>query len=359
LLQYKAAITKATQAADTVEEPLKKMYEDNNMFTYDIELTEEYDEISKLEGVDVATVDVVSYTHALPPFLTLPPPVTEQGMTGGLENASLRHIEFVPIAHDAERPRRAQDCFTGCVYVHAEKLLLADWTNGVVEIINKFGIVADTLAMEKPPWGAALVCEDRAVVTCPKARKVFFLETEPHLHVMSYFTTDCECFGVCKIGDNYACTCDPWSKSSSVKIFSQTGEVITTIQADSIGQPYFRCPLHICSDFFNSCMYITDATADCVYGITPQGDILFCYTHKELDYPTGIETDRNNRVYVCGRYSKNIQILSNLGQLLETLWDSEGLQSPSAISFHPHGDHAAVTDLDGNTAMGFWKLSLA
>ncbi|WAR22162.1 hypothetical protein MAR_016136 [Mya arenaria] len=354
--KYKQLIGDSTRKMLVLQEILKQTYDSSRTYNYILNPTAELQEIYDLE--DFATVEPIICPPGLPPFLSVPRPRVHGEAPGEEVGSSLRHIEFFPFVQDVDTQRVAKSCFTGCAYVHADKLMLADWTNGVVNIINTFGVVSDSLTLEHPPWGAVRVQEDRAAVTAPKAHKIFFIEAEPNLHITGSINTKCECFGICKLNNNYACTCDPWSKSPSVRVFNEDGHLLLKTQFDSMGQPFFKCPLHICADFFNTSMYVSDASADCVFAITIDGDFLFCYQDRDLEYPTGLATDRNNRLYVCGRNSRNIQMISNTGELQETLWDSEGLRSPSAMSFHPHGDHAAVTDLDGNTAMGYWKVSI-
>lgn len=352
-VKYKEIIMSAAERTRVLDETLKQ--EAANYYSYELKIMPELSAI--FEGDNVAYVHDVIVTPALPPFLS------RLQLNGddpeSSDYTSLKNVEGISNVSGNEDTESKTGSFTGCAYISTESVLLVDCTNGVIKLLNKYALVADSLEFEKSPWDVVQSLDGQVAVTVPKLQTVFFVEAEPHLRIVGQFNTRCECFGICKMEDKYAITCDPWSKLPSVRVFDTLGNVLSVVQTDSIGEPYFKCPLHVCSDYFNTMIYVSDSTANCVYAISLSGEIMFCYEHHDLDYPTGVATDRNNCLYACGKSSANIHKITNTGELSEKfLQKRHGISNPCAIAFHPGGSHVILTDLGGDIATGYWKLHL-
>lgn len=332
---------------------MKDLFEACKQYKYEIQSAPEVEGF--LERDNIAYVEEIKVTPFLPPFLCVR--TSDNDDESESDFTSLKSIEGFENVSGKHESANETCCFTGCAYITDDSVLLADWSNGSIKLLNKQGLVADSLKFEKSPWDVVRNFSGQVAVTVPKLQKVFIIEAEPHLRVVGQINTHCDCFGICKIGDNYAVTCDPWSKKPSVRIINNLGKVLLKVQTDSVGDNYFRCPLHVCSDFFQTVIYVSDATADCVYAISVSGDIIFCYKHESLEYPTGVETDRNNCLHICGKVSSNIHKITNNGALQEKLLQKDyDVQHPCALAFHPNGDHMILTDLKGRIASGYWKL---
>lgn len=352
--KYRELILQATERADVLQEILLTVEKSCEKYAYEFNPAGQVTGVFDIESV--ACVKEIPAIPLLPPFLSVKSTDDDENNEDP-DYTSLKSIERLENVGGKHEPGNENCCFTGCAYILDDSVLLADWTNGVIKMLNKLGLVADTLEFQQSPWDVVQTCSGQAAVTVPQLKTVYFVEAEPHLRVVGQFETRCHCFGICKIGDNYAVTCDPWSKSPSVRVFDRLGNTLLQVQSDGLGENYFKCPLHICSDYFNTVMYVSDATADCVYAISLTGDIIFSYEHADLDYPTGVATDRNNCLFVCGKTSSNIHKLSNSLSLQEMLVRyNHGLRSPCAVAFHPNGDHMIVTDLEGEMSSGYWKL---
>ncbi|XP_053407661.1 uncharacterized protein LOC123547438 [Mercenaria mercenaria] len=352
--EYKNIILKTAERSVILQVILREIFESCKHYNYVLKSAPEAAGIYDTENL--ACVKEIFVAPVLPPFLSVK--TTEDADDESVSDyTSLKCIEGFENVSGKHASGNEKCSFTGCAYIMEDFVLLADWSNGSIKMLNKQGLVADVLEFEQSPWDVARNYSGQVVVTVPKLQTVFFVEAEPHLRIVGHFETRCDCFGICKIRDNYAITCDPWSKSPSVRVFDKLGNTLLKVQTDDIGDNYFKCPLHVCSDFFSSVIYVSDATADCVYAISVSGDIIFCYKHENLEYPTGVETDRNNCLHVCGKASSNIHKLTNNGSLQEVLLKNNyDVQHPCGIAFHPNGDHMILTDLEGEMSSGYWKL---
>ncbi|KAL4231226.1 hypothetical protein ACF0H5_008808 [Mactra antiquata] len=354
--KYRSIINNGTTQAHELETQLKDNYDTMEDMYYEFEFSPEIQHLKDTETI--ASVGTITAIPKLPPFLSNPDEVNEDDDQS--QFTSMKSLDSHVNVEGNQSAKSNKYCFTGCAYILSDSFVLTDWLGGTLKMINSYGLVSDSLKFEQNPWDVVQTCSGQVAVTVPRKRSVYFVEAEPHLKISKSFSTGCQCFGICKFGDKFAMTCDPWSRTPSFRIFDQIGNTLLIVDKDSIGENIFKCPLHICSDFFNTVLYVSDSTADCVYALSPIGEILFCYEHCELDYPAGIATDRNNCLYICGRKSANIQKISNTGELCERFVQRRhGVSSPCAIGFHPDGGHVIITDLVGNVSTGFWKARLS
>ena len=318
-------------------------------YCYEFQPTAILDEIYNIRKYAYVTTNLD--TPLLPPFLCLP------GQEGDEEGPSSTELEIFTGTEEEDMPKC---CFTGCAYVTPEDLLLTDWNNGVLKMFNKHGVVCDKLKFDKNPWDVVQVCDGRAAVTVPKLNTVFFVECEPHLRIDGSFNTDSECFGICKIMNNFVITCDPWSRYPSVRIFSEFGQLLSIIQYSDTGENFFKCPLHVCVNYFNTVIYISDAAVEAVLAFSIVGELKFVYSHRELEYPTGIAIDRNNWLYICGKESANIQRVSSVGIYQETICRSKhGIKTPRALCFNPNGSNMVITDPCSVCPNGFFSRPMS
>ncbi|XP_061169400.1 uncharacterized protein LOC133178659 [Saccostrea echinata] len=79
----------------------------------------------------------------------------------------------------------------------------------------------------------------------------------------------------------------------------------------------------------NNHIISSSCSSHSVTSINGMGETLFRYTHPDLKYPYGLDVDYEGKIYVCGRDSNNIHILSPSGELLQIIKTSK----PNCIKF--------------------------
>ena len=348
--EFKEIVTKSKQKADVLEEILKRDYESWKQLDYELCPSETLAELSDIK--DIAHIEVTLETSQLTQFL-----YTEEDHDNDMIH--LNELNVVSTLEEQDLKAKADCCFTGCSYATHEELIMTDWNNGAVKMFNKYGILMDKLDFTNCPWDVAKTDAGRVAVTVPKDKSVYIIDCNEHLKIVSSFPTNCECFGIVQLGETFVITCDPWSNTPSVKVFSLSGQQLRVYQYNRAGELLFKCPLHVCTDYFEKVIYVSDSSADVVYAITLKGDIKFVYQSFELRYPTGVRTDRFNRLYVCGRESSNIHKVSEKGEFVNFFCKQiDGVGKPTAICFNPDGGAILFTDLQSSTCNGFVTKAL-
>lgn len=250
-------------------------------------------------------------------------------------------------------------CFSGCTFVSGGRMILADWNNVCLKMFNKRGVLFDRLNFPNNPWDVKVIDDERVVVTVPGERKVFIVSYNgKQMQVVSSFETDCECWAVTVIGDKFAMTCDPWSKTPDVRMFTMEGKYVAFYQKDSKGKQLFSYPEHITTDPDQSVMYISDSRLHMVIALTVEGCLLFRYSHKELVHPAGVATDGQGYIYICGKESRNVHQVSKTGEFVKILMDAEDLEAPRAICFQLDGESMIVTDVGSSNCDEFITAKL-
>ncbi|XP_056022022.1 tripartite motif-containing protein 45-like [Ostrea edulis] len=76
-----------------------------------------------------------------------------------------------------------------------------------------------------------------------------------------------------------------------------------------------------------------------------KGNILFTYSHEELKKPCGLTVDRVGNIYVIGKYSNNVHILSRSGEVVRIL--NGVVTSPECINIQEGGNRFFVGEAGG------------
>ncbi|KAL4231883.1 hypothetical protein ACF0H5_009459 [Mactra antiquata] len=240
-------------------------------------------------------------------------------------------------------------CFTGCTFVSGSFMILTDWNNNSLKLFNKRGLLVDRLEFKHNPWDVKKLDETHVVVTIPGARKVAIVAyTQQNIEVESTFDTDCECWGITPVKDKLAVTCDPWSKTPSVKLYTRQGRLLAFYQKDGDERPLFSYPEHITTDKDQDVLYVSDSKSNQLVAITVDGLRLFRYRSKSLISPSGVASDCQGFIYVNGKDSQNIHQITKEGKCVKILMDKTYLESPRGLCFEPDGERIIITD-SGNT----------
>lgn len=347
---YKEIVSKGTQKGTVLEEILKREYDIWQQLDYEFCPNQGLTELFDIS--DIAHIETKLETSKLTQFLHSEDN-TEQDHIPNSE------LTIVSVLEEQDLHGKADSCFTGCAYATHENLVMTDWNNGSVKMFNKYGILMDKLGFTNCPWDVTRSNIGEVAVTVPKDKSVYFIDCNEHLKTISSFPTHSECFGIVKMGQTFVITCDPWSNASSVKVFSLSGQQLANYQYNRTGGLLFKCPLHVCTDYFEKVIYVSDSSADAVYAINLNGDLKFTYENFELRYPTGVKTDRFNRLYVCAKGTSNIHKISEKGEFLDFFAkQTDGIDKPTAICFNPDGGNIVFTDLQSSTCNAFLTKTL-
>lgn len=255
------------------------------------------------------------------------------------------------VHHDGSSDKDTNSCcFSGATFIDSGRFVVADWNNTCLKMFNSKGLLIQRLVFPNNPWDVKMHPEGGLIVTVPGEQRIYTVGFEGgFLEILSSFETDCECWGVVPLNGRIAVTCDPWSKTPSVKVYSLCGKLQSFYQKESSGASLFAYPEHITTDVHQQILYVSDARKQMVLAITLDGCVLFRYVHELLDTPTGITTDAQGNIYVCGKESQNIHQISKTGEHIRIIADKQTVGAPRALSMHPECEMMIVTDISSDS----------
>ena len=331
---FRAIKRKAQEKCPIYEEILRRDF--NTSIRLDYEFVPSQDAESVFSNVEsLGDISLRSTPSKLPGFMSM-------STVSQFAQRTIGKSEWI-------EARSSQDgkscCLTGCAFLPNRRMVVADWSNSCVKMVNTNGSVVSSLSLPNNPWDVKRIDDSNLVVTVPGEKKIFIIEyTKDELKELTSFETDCECWGVASFDDKFAATCDPWSKAPCVNIYKNTGRLVSFFQKDVRGEMLFKYPEHITTDSSNKTLFVSDSRAHKVIAITLKGQNVFRYHHEKLVSPAGLVTDSQDNVYVCGKDSHNVHQISKTGEHIQILLDDEDVENPRAITFEPSGECIMLTD---------------
>ncbi|KAJ8312776.1 hypothetical protein KUTeg_010149 [Tegillarca granosa] len=128
---------------------------------------------------------------------------------------------------------------------------------------------------------------------------------------------------------------------SDVKILDQDGKFSKSLGSSS-GEIFGVCVTK------NDNILYTDRKTDELYCIDMNGKVLFTYSDKSLTCPTDVKVDDDGNIYVVGRMSHNIHMLSPEGKFIKMfLSEKDGIHRPYFLYFYKEFSQVMVCcDMD-------------
>ncbi|KAK3599419.1 hypothetical protein CHS0354_036438 [Potamilus streckersoni] len=278
-------------------------------------------------------------TSKLPPFLSQSKEVS----------FAKRHVKDLDRMFCKHPKDNSDCCISGCCYINDGKILLADWNNRCVKLLDKCCNVVSRVALPQSPWDVTQIDDKKVAVTVPGEKTVFVLTYTKNLQIFGSFQTQCECWGITFVEDKFVVTCDPSSATPNLKFFSLKGDEMKCIMNDTNGPPLFKCPNYVITNQIKTLILVSDCGSNVITCLNLEGEVKFRYRHEKLDYPTGMSTDCQGNVYICGKESHNIHVITEEGMFSRILLSNDNiLHGPRCISFETNGERFIVSDISGD-----------
>jgi hypothetical protein len=235
--------------------------------------------------------------------------------------------------------------FTGVDFTEDGNVLLADLNNNKVKLFSATGQYLDQIKLTSGPVDLTVIDNKTAAVTLLGHDKIQFINLggkltkgkKLNVHLDTFTYVDNKLIGTC------IPACIP--VLSSVKTVSMTGKKINSFnkELERKGDETDDYITAMQGTAGKSRLYLSHCQSNVVSCLTLDGESMFEYSHSDLTYPTGVTTDVEGNMYVCGQKSNNIHQVSPDGSQSRIILDSEKITSPYQICFNKHGDTFVVT----------------
>ena len=274
-------------------------------------------------------------------------PAAEDGNIDILRYKTIKKIKELNVKVSSDTSR----CnITGCCFIPGGKLILCDWGNDKIKLLDRSLSVVDSLDLPGNPRDVALVDSSNVIVTMPVRTQLQFIQVSPSLKPGRTIHVGEWCSGVdVAVGRIFISYNDFIDKVGDIRVHDLEGRVLgTKLGISPNGSNMFRRPDFVAVNRSGDKIFVSDYDTNTVSCLTSDGKIVYQYRDKELRGSAGLLVDDNDNAIVCSWWSNIVQVIQSAGNKHKTLLTSEdGIDRPQCVRFRP-GDGTLVVGGEGN-----------
>ena len=242
-------------------------------------------------------------------------------------NVNLNDIKNSTIDELEEFETECARIYGGC-FLPNGRLLLCDSSSPRCLIFMENGTLAQEIGIPGNPWDAFIESDGRILITLPADQKLVVL-LQNTLAVEDTIDLSCSCSSIAKLQDRYL-----FGSSGSFEEFNFEFNHLESLSVDITDD--------IAVDK-KGCIVFGDYDKNKITKENKDHTVMFTYNHRELINICGLAVDRYGFIFVNGRSSDNIHILSEDGELLKML----DFKSPQCIKFEEKSSRFFVVSSEG------------
>ena len=242
-------------------------------------------------------------------------------------------------------------CITGCTFMVDGQLLLCDFNNKTIKLLNSTFDITGNLALDSRPWDISAVDSTRAVATLPDIKQLKFIDIVPALKADKQIQLDKRFYGVDVARDKIYVTCHDDPGNAEIRVFDKNGTFIRKVPDVNNTLSSLRQPYYIAVSKTSSMIYLSDWETSIVSCISVDGSLVFNYQHDDLKHPNTVLVDEEDNILVCGQESYNVHAVTSTGQHHSVLYTVQGRQDNRCLSL-------AYRPTDRTLVIGLWDDNL-
>ena len=146
-------------------------------------------------------------------------------------------------------------------------------------------------------------------------------------------------------------------RKGEVRVLDPSGNLKRQLGVNKDGSYQFRRPNYLTVSTTGKKIFVSDWKTSVITCMTPGGNIIYQYKEGDLRYPKALFADAGDNIFVCGRSSQNVQVITADGKKYGTLISTNDvLQQPHSIAFR-ESDNTLVVGCLLNNNIFCYKLS--
>lgn len=232
----------------------------------------------------------------------------------------------------------------GASVVKDERILIADWANKRLKLLDKFFTVIDKLDLETGPNDVCHISTNEAMVSLPEDKALQVVKLDPKLALGKKYDVGIECRGMeYWAGELYTiCGGLEHEAPGHIRVYTTNAKLIRSIEHDHLGKSILSIPMRIAMSNDGTRLYVTDGEKG-VITLKRSGEVLPVFEDSSLKWPWGICVDNNDQLFVCGSSSSNVLQVRDNRKISTVLTAEDGLKDPMCVLFFPLGSKLIVT----------------
>ncbi|XP_053396826.1 uncharacterized protein LOC128556285 [Mercenaria mercenaria] len=208
-------------------------------------------------------------------------------------------------------------------------LLIADCNNKKIKRADIVKMsVTDYCCVPSGPIGVCCTSKIEAAA-CLDNRTIQFITLRKNMQIIRQIKVNHDCFGIACKDDKLYIT----DNSYSLYIYDTTGNVLQTVTQDNAGQWLFANSRTVAFSDTDDKLFVASWNIGVVI-IDRQGYHCQTFTDSELQWASGVCTDRRGNLFVSGYCSNNVIQIGRDGKKIGVVVNSSnGLENPESICF--------------------------
>ena len=267
--------------------------------------------------------------------------------------------ELVKMSSDRMTPS-----ITGCVFMPVDRLVLCDYQNSKLKLLDKSFKLQDSLDLPSCPFDISVVNDTTVIITLPDKKQLQYIEVAPRLKIGRVLQIDKKCYGVQVVDSDIYVTCHSGYRGGDgeVRILDNNGNLKKRLGVNQDKTFMFELPCYLAVSIKSNKIYVSDAGQDTVTCLKLDGTVIFQYKDPKLSTPRGLCVDDEDNVIVCGRDSHNIHVVTTAAgkKSSDILTNKDGIRKPYSVTYR-QTDHTLIVGCYDNdnliVYMGVQKLN--
>ena len=244
---------------------------------------------------------------------------------------------------DIKLPRdKDTPSITGCGVLPNEQIILCDYNNKNLKRLRSSFTVKDVLDLRVEPWDVSVINNSSAIITLPYLKQLQYIQLELSLKSGPVIQLDKMCWGIAVAGEDIYVTLHNNPGEGEVRILDMEGSLKRRIGVNSGGSFMFGRPYYVTKNATIGRIYVSDGGTDTVTCLISDGSTVYQYKDKNTTRPRGVCVDDEENIFVCGRGSTNVHIVTASGRKHGCLLTSaDGINGPLSVAYR-HTDDTLI-----------------
>ena len=249
-------------------------------------------------------------------------------------------------------------CFTGSTFLPSGELILCDYTNKKLKLLDKNLQMKESIDVPGEPWDVAPVNQHQVIVTFMWQHYIHFIQVTPSLALGHTVDLGMQCRGVTVSRENIYISFSE-SGGDKIGIYDLTGKKKRIIDPynGKDGKVLIKWPNYIAvsndEKIFVSGYDIQSSTPT-VYCLESSGNVLYTVSNPLFKDCSGISVDENENLLVCDQYSHKVFLITQDGKEVRGfLTEKDGVYLPYTVSFRRSDGTLVVGGYHNNNILVF------
>lgn len=207
---------------------------------------------------------------------------------------------------------------TGGLYLGQGRLLLCDFENRKLKMFHEDGVLMTEMPLISNPWDICRVDKSTVAVTQPVGRMISLVTIDDDvMQITSSISTELKVFGIGMSEGKFIIT-SAEEKEGQLQVYDPEEKTFSTVSKNEKGQDMFSGnPYHLRINPRTADIVVSQFNfkSDQARGFILDKDLKLIRTimDDDLDVAYGVDFDKYDNLYICGRDSAKVKCMSSDG----------------------------------------------